>query len=93
MLYCQRPHAPGVGHRPHKKTTDKESGIINDATVDLEGKPLDIIALVERLVYVGVESDRLVSDLPDEFESKDWKPKKTGMDEFVPSSDSIQMGL
>ena len=67
----------------YKKTTDKDSGIINDATKDLEGKPLDIIPLVERLVYVGVESDRLVSELPDEFEPKDWKPTKTGMDKFV----------
>ncbi len=63
----------------YKKTTDKESGIINDAT------NIDIIPLIERLVYVGVESDGLVSELPAEFEPKDWEPKKTGMDAFVGS--------
>ena len=74
----------------YKKTTDKESDIVNDATKDLEGKHLDLIPLVERLVHVDVESDRLVSELPAEFEPKDWKPKKTGMDEFVSGSGSTQ---
>ena len=57
----------------YKVTTDKDSGIVNDPTC------VDIIPLIERLVYVGVESDRLVSDLPEEFEPKDWKPAKTGL--------------
>ncbi len=61
----------------YKISTDKDSGIVNDAT------NVDIIPLVERLVYVGVESDRLVSELPKEFEPKDWKPQKSGMDKFV----------
>ena len=69
----------------YKVRVDKDSGIINDAT-----KGIDIIPLVERLVYVGVESDRLVSELPKEFEPRNWKPKKTGMDEFVSGSDSTQ---
>ena len=63
----------------YKKTTDRESGIVNDAT------NVDIIPLIERLVYVGVESDRLVRELPVEFEPKDWEPKKTGMDAFTDS--------
>ena len=63
----------------YKKTTDKESGIINDAT------NVDIVPLIERLIYVGIESDRLISELPAEFEPKDWQPKKTGMDAFVGS--------
>ena len=61
----------------YKVTTDKDSGIMDDPT------NVDIIPLVERLVYVGVESDRLVSELPDEFEPKDWKPAKTGLDAHV----------
>lgn len=77
----------------YKKTTDKESGIVNDSTKDSGGKPLDIIPLVERLVYVGVESDRLVSTLPVEFEPKNWKPRKTGMDEFVSGTGSSQTKL
>ena len=67
----------------YKIRVDKESGIVNDAAVGV-----DIIPLVERLVYVGVESDRLVSELPEEFEPNNWKPKKTGMDEFVEGGSS-----
>ena len=63
--------------------TDKDSGITNDATKGLDGKPLDIVPLIERLVYVGVESDRLVSELPKEFEPSDWKPIKAGLDNFI----------
>ncbi|RNJ74183.1 MAG: helicase [Thaumarchaeota archaeon S15] len=62
----------------YNKTVDKDSGIVNDP---LEGMDEDdIIAVIERAVYVGVESDRLIAELPDEFEPKDWKPKKTGLD-------------
>ena len=71
----------------YKIRADKESGIVNDAT------DVDIIPLVERLVHVGVESDRLVSELPEEFEPNNWKPKKTGMDEFVSGSGSTQTKL
>ena len=61
----------------YKISTDKDSGIVNDAT------NVDIIPLIERLVYVGVESDRLISELPKEFEPKSWKPKKSGLDGFL----------
>ena len=67
----------------YKLHTDKDSGITNDATKGLDGKPLDIIPLIERLVYVGVESDRLVSELPKEFEPSDWKPVRAGLDNFI----------
>lgn len=70
----------------YKIKTDPDSGIVNDST------NVDIIPLIERLVYVGVESDRLISELPVEFEPKDWKPVKTGMDQFVEGS-SIQSKL
>ena len=53
----------------YKIRQDKESGIINDAT------GIDVIPLVERLVYVGVESDRLIDMLPAVFEPKNWEPK------------------
>ena len=64
----------------YKRTVDKDSGIVNDAT------DMDVIPLIERLVYVGMESDRLVSQLPKEFEPKNWKPKKTGIDYFTETS-------
>ena len=66
----------------YKIHTDKESGIINDAT------DIDIISLIERLLYVGIESDRLVSNLPEQFEPENWEPASTGIDKFMP--DSIQ---
>ncbi len=56
---------------------DKDSGIINDAT-KIDDKPIDVVALVERLVYMGVRSDQLVSQLPSEFEPTNWKPLKHG---------------
>ncbi len=61
----------------YKIHTDKESGIVNDAT------DVDIIPLIERLVYVGVKSDELVSGLPEAFEPDNWEPKKAGLDTFV----------
>ncbi|MCY4492130.1 MAG: N-6 DNA methylase, partial [Thaumarchaeota archaeon] len=63
----------------YKIHNDKSSGIVNDAT------DIDVIPLIERLVYIGVESDRLVLQLPKEFESKNWKPKKTGLDAYSTS--------
>lgn len=66
----------------YKVHADKDSSIINDAT-KVDGKPIDIIPLIERLVYVGVESDRLIDSLPDEFEPEDWKPAETGIEQFL----------
>jgi len=43
--------------------TDKPSGITNDPCTGT-----DIVAIIERAVYLGLESDRLVARLPDEFE-------------------------
>jgi len=62
----------------YNRTVDKDSGIVNNP---LEGMGEDdIIAVIERAVYVGVESDRLIAELPGEFEPKNWKPKKAGLD-------------
>lgn len=64
----------------YKITIDKESRIINDPT------DIDIVALIERIVYVGLESDKIISTLPDEFEAKGWKPKAVGLDAHIPST-------
>ena len=61
----------------YKVTTDKDSGIKNDPLDDV-----DIVAIIERAVYVGVESDRLIDMLPAEFEPKNWKPK-IGLNVFL----------
>ena len=62
----------------YKITVDKDSGIVNDPCTDI-----DIIAVIERAVYVGIESERIIKSLPDEFEpGDDWKPKEGGLSEF-----------
>ena len=48
-----------------------------DATTGIENYPLEgksgeeVRAIVERLAYVGVESDRIIASLPEEFEKDD----------------------
>ena len=62
----------------YRITIDKDSGIVNDPCTGT-----DIIAVIERAVYIGVESAQIINSLPDEFEpSEDWKPKKGGLGEF-----------
>ena len=70
----------------YRATTDKESGITNDST------NIDPIPLIERLVWVGVESDRLVSELPEEFEPKVWKPQKAGLDRYTDGAFQSKLG-
>lgn len=62
----------------YKVTTDKNSGITNDPCTGT-----DIIAIIERAVYVGIESERIIKTLPHEFEpNDDWKPTGGGLGEF-----------
>ena len=63
----------------YKVATDKDSGITNDPCTGT-----DIIGIIERAVYVGMESERIIKTLPDEFEpSGDWKPSGGGLGEFT----------
>lgn len=66
----------------YKLTTDNDSGITNDPTEGItESKT---ITLVERMVYIGVESDKIVKELSKlPFEPKNWTPKKTGLDVHI----------
>ena len=62
----------------YRVTVDKYSGIVNKPRAET-----DIIAVIERAVYIGIESERIIKALPDEFEpSKDWTPRGGGLDEF-----------
>ena len=61
----------------YRKTTDKESGIINDPCTET-----NIVAIIERAVFVGTESDKLISELPGKFKPENWKPSKTGLDKY-----------
>ena len=62
----------------YRFTTDKESGITNDPCESLTEN--DMISLVERAVHIGVRSDEIIGNLPEEFEPAEWTPKKTGLD-------------
>ncbi len=61
----------------YKISIDKESGIVNDPG------NVDTISMIERVVYVGLESDKIIKELPKEFEPKDWKRRKTGLEKFI----------
>ena len=62
----------------YRVTTDMDSGIVNDPC-----SGTDIIAVIERAVYIGVESERIINALPGEFEPGGvWKPKEGGLVEF-----------
>ncbi len=63
----------------YKITTDKDGGITNDPCTST-----DIISVIERAVYAGVESDRIIAGLPKEFEpNPDWQPKKMSLDRYA----------
>lgn len=62
----------------YKITTNKDSRIVNNPC-----SGIDIVATIERAVYVGIESERIIKTLPDEFEpSENWKPKEVGLGVF-----------
>lgn len=62
----------------YKITTNKDSNITNNPCIGT-----DIIAVIERAVYVGIESERIIKTLPGEFEPRgDWKTKEVSLSEF-----------
>ena len=74
----------------YKFSTDEDSGITNDPTIHMTEKKT--VEMVQRLVYVGTESDKIIekiSQLP--FEPKNWELKKTGLDAF-PNQTEFQRG-
>ncbi len=52
----------------YKITTDKDSGIVNDPN-GWFADPRDLITAIERIVYVSVESARIIDGLPSEITS------------------------
>lgn len=73
----------------YKISKDKNSGIINDSCNNV-----DIIAVIERAVYMGTESKKIVDMLPTKFEPNDgWKPVGSGLTEFISDKKSFQSKL
>ena len=64
----------------YRVTTDKKSGVVNNPCKDV-----DIVAILERAVHVGLESDQLIANLSKyQFEpSKDWAPSERGLDNHM----------
>ena len=69
-----------------------DSGINRNMFRHLTG--IQLQKIVERLVYVGLESDKIIMELSKlEFESADWKPKKTGLDLHMNVGGEVQSTL
>ena len=62
----------------YRVTTNKESGLTNDPCMDT-----DIVAVIERAVHIGLESERIIKSLPEEFEpAPGRKPSKGNLDDY-----------
>ena len=48
----------------YKTATDKRSGIVNDANEWFDD-PRDLLTTIQRIVYLSVETARIVDGLPD----------------------------
>lgn len=73
----------------YRVTTDKESGITNDPCTGT-----DIVAVIERAVHVGLESERIIKSLPKEFEPEPgWEPSKGNLDKYVDGDEPYQSKL
>ena len=60
---------------------NRESGITNYPLEHVSGE--EVLHIIERLVYVGVESDRIIQNLPEEFEMEVKPQESTGLDMFT----------
>ena len=61
----------------YRLRTDKDSEIIKNPCKGMTQSK--IIAMIKRVIFIGIESDKIISKLSKEdFESKDLKVKKTG---------------
>ena len=65
----------------YNRKEDKDSCIVNDPLKELTGK--EIINLIRRLIYVGVESDRIINSLPDDFEPEVGPTVHNGLTKFT----------
>lgn len=74
-------------HSDHLSAAAKKGWVKSGNTnYPLGGVPSDEVrAIIERLVYIGVQSDKIITNLPKEFEGMDTKqdtPKQVNMDSF-----------
>ncbi len=63
----------------YKKETREDIGITNDPCTGT-----DIVAVIERAVHVGLESERIIKQLPKEFEpGPGWKPESDSLEKYM----------
>ena len=63
----------------YRVTTDKDSGITNDPCTGT-----NIVAVIERAVHIGLESERIINTLPEEFEpGPEWKPESDSLERYM----------
>ena len=73
----------------YKITKDSGSGIRNDPC-----HGIDIIAVIEQAVYIGIESTTIVNSLPKEFEpDSTWRPVGRNLSEFMNNGQPFQSKL
>jgi len=60
----------------YRHTVDSNNKIVN------EPLNMDIVSLIKKIVFLSIESEKIINDLPTEFESSNWEPKKIGLDKF-----------
>lgn len=71
----------------YRRTVDTKfkSYIVKDPTAGMTERKT--IEMIERILYVSVKSDKIIKELSKlPFEPKNWKPKKTGMDQYIDDS-------
>ena len=63
----------------YRITKDKDSDIVNDPCTGT-----DIVAVIERAVHVGLESERIIERLPEEFEpGPGWEPESGSLEKYM----------
>ena len=86
-----RPYTDRVVEDRYEFKTHHESGNTNYPLEGVDGE--EVRAIIERLIYVGIKPDKVIRNLPKEFEPTDWEPKKTGLDLYMDVGVEIQSTL
>lgn len=66
----------------YRAKKDPDSGIIKNPNEGMTEQKT--IEMIERILYVGTESDKIIDELSKlPFEPENWEPKKIGMDKYT----------
>ena len=65
----------------YNRKEDKDSGIVNNPLEEMTGQ--EVVDLIRRLVHVGVESDRIIDSLPNDFEPDGGPASDDGLNKYT----------